>query len=415
MRWHDLLFAAVVLAATLCGSPAARADDFHWIGAGTGGNTATGPADPTTQWNNPDNWLEGSAPGPEDAAYLPLANAGYVNAQSGTVWGVFVDGPSAAGAYHIGDGAEVTILPGSSLSAGYHAKGRVVQTGGSLTVTNIGALMVGGSAATGQGYYDLQGGTLSVTGVSSAEYIGWRGTGVFTQTGGTHIVDSALYVGRGESWAPGNGTLNVGGGTLQAGTLYIGDYWSSAALNITDSAARIEANLTLGPNSIITAVPGSAIHVYYAYHNYSKDESALAGLANLALMYDVAQKPSSVQIEVAGMDFGAVTEGFQDNFTLGTLVLGGEQPVRGVLFDLVDNGNRSSAECLYVHNITIGAGSELDLNGYHVYYDGALVNNGSVVGGTPAFVPEPSALVLLAAGTACAASPGIRKRGRRPL
>ena len=62
---------------------AAGADDFHWQGAGTGGNTATDPADPTTLWDQPGNWQEAAVPGEWDTAYLPLANPGYVNAASG--------------------------------------------------------------------------------------------------------------------------------------------------------------------------------------------------------------------------------------------------------------------------------------------------------------------------------------------
>jgi hypothetical protein len=37
-------------------------DTYHWIGAGTGGNTATDPNDPTTLWGDPNNWWEGRVP-----------------------------------------------------------------------------------------------------------------------------------------------------------------------------------------------------------------------------------------------------------------------------------------------------------------------------------------------------------------
>jgi len=270
-------------------------------------------------------------------------------------------------------------------------------------VTNIGALMVGGSAATGQGYYDLQGGTLSVTGVSSAEYIGWRGTGVFTQTGGTHIVDNALYVGRAESWAPGNGTLNVGGGTLRAGDLYVGQGGASGSLNILSTEALITAeNMSLGPNSTITAVAGSAIHIscvgYPGFYVYSKDESAFSHLQNLALIFDGAAPLRRGRLEVAGRDIGPTASGFVDNFALGSLFVGATDPALLWLFDDFDNGNRSSAEALYVHDIMIGPGSTLDLRGFNLYYDGLYDNQGTVLGGTPVFVPEPGSVMLLALG-----------------
>ena len=61
--------------AFLLAAPAAWATDYHWIGAGTGGNMATDPADPTTQWAGAANWQEGSAPDASGIVYLPLANA----------------------------------------------------------------------------------------------------------------------------------------------------------------------------------------------------------------------------------------------------------------------------------------------------------------------------------------------------
>jgi hypothetical protein len=286
-------------------------------------------------------------------------------------------------------------------------------------VTNIGALMVGGSAATGQGYYDLQGGTLSVTGVSSAEYIGWRGTGVFTQTGGTHIVDNALYVGRAESWAPGSGVLNIGGGTLRTGSLYLGDAYSSAALNITDSAARIEAAfITLGPGSTLSVVLGAEIHMTKATPWFiigSREESALADLDRLVLVFDGADAGSFGRIEAASRDLGASLAGFADNFALGTVILGASNPGGIRLMDSVDNGNRNGPEAVYLHDLTIGPGSTLDLQGLHLYYDGTIRNFGSIYGGTPIFVPEPNALLLLGAGLVALRMGRMLKRGSGPV
>lgn len=380
--------------------PAARAADwYYWTGAGTGGNTATDPADPTTQWNNPANWQEGSPPAPSANAALSLTNAGYVNAGSAALAAVVVDGPSAEGAYHIADGVEVTTAPFYGAFAGYHAQGRVIQTGGSLTVSNYGMLSVGGPDANARGYYDLQGGFLNVTGASSEVNIGRQGTGVFTQTGGTFIVQNAMYVGR----EFGNGVLNLGGGTLRAGTLDVGQSGASGTLNITDSAARIEASymIALRQNSTLTAVPGSEIHLPGTiFRSYSNDETALSGLENLAVVFDGTRPMLGGSMEVAGRDLGPIAAGFADNFALGSLVVGSDVPRSIWLEDVIDNGNRSSAEALYVHNLTVGAGSKLDLAGLHLYYDGTLVNNGTMVGGTPLFVPEPGTLGMLLLGSA---------------
>jgi hypothetical protein len=398
MRWLDLLFAAAVLAATFCGGPppAAYAIDYHWIGAGTGGNIATDPADPTTQWSNPVNWQEGAAPGPGDTPLLPLANAGYVYAQSGQVSGLLVNGSSAQGAYYIGDGADVTMPPLLCLAAGYSGMGRVLQTGGSLTTTGV--VLGGWDVCSGWGSYELQGGTLAVTGSSSLLDIGYRGTGVFTQTGGTLSVQGTMYVGR----MFGNGVLNVGGGTLRAGTLEVGRSEASGTLNITDSAATIEAScFVLWQNSTLSAVPGSQIHIVGGpwFRNYSKDENALSGLENVTLIFDA---PNAVwdTFEVAGLDQGSTAQGFRDNFALEGLIVGGAIGLHLTLVDQINNDNRSSSECLYVHNLIVNSGSVLDLNGLRLYYDGSLDNTGSVIGGTPIFVPEPAALSILGAGLA---------------
>jgi hypothetical protein len=407
-RAAGLLPAALLAAACAALAPPARADYFHWIGAGTGGNTATDPADPTTQWNYPANWQEGQPPSPTDTPLLPLANAGYVNAASCVVKGLRVDGPSADGALRIADGADVATASGSGVNVGLFANGRVIQTGGSLTVNGLFRI---GADVGGNGSYLLEGGALTVPGISDYESIGEFGTGVFTQTGGTLIVQSTMYVGR----MFGNGVLNMGGGTLRVRSLYLGDAYSQAALNITDSAARIEitGGLHFGTNSTLSAVPGSTIHLPgTSLTNLSNDEVALRDLANLTLVLDGAKPSLGFTMEVAGKDYGALPIGFYDNFALGSLVIG-EGTTRWLwLEDKCDNGNRTSAEALYVHNITIGPGSELDLNALHVYYDGAFINQGIVTGGMPIFVPEPGCVALLCLGLAAIGGRRIVTRGR---
>ena len=68
------------------------------------------------------------------------------------------------------------------------------------------------------GSYTLGGGTLSVTGT---EYIGYYGTGTFTQTGGTNTVygnlDLGYNAGSSGSYTLGGGTLSVTGESEQIG------------------------------------------------------------------------------------------------------------------------------------------------------------------------------------------------------
>jgi hypothetical protein len=92
---------------------------------------------------------------------------------------------------------------------------------------------------------------------------------------------------------------------------------------------------------------------------------------------------------VASEDFGLDASAFYDNFSIAALVIGGDRPAAVRLTDEFDNGNRGivDQEALYVHDIVIGPGSVLDLNGIALYYDGTLDNQGTILGGTPAQVP----------------------------
>jgi hypothetical protein len=388
-KWTGHVFLAALLLAA--GAPAAHATVYHWTGAGTGGNTATDPADLTTQWNRAANWQEGKVPGAADGAYVSLNNAGSVNLQSGSIGGFGMSGASLDGALHIGSGVNFTAtVVSGAVGVGDSGTGRVVQTGGSLTANGL--LRVGSN---GTGVYLLQDGTLNV---AYDETIGYSsGTGTFTQTGGTHVVQGALNVG----YYDATGVLNMGGGTLTASTLEV---YGNGTVNVTSTQATITigSNIIFYDDSTFTAVPGTTLHMgaYPRFENYSSNEKALSGLENVTLVDDGVLPLRWMRFEVAGTDYGAVPEGFRDNFALGGLVIGAAYPTDVRLFDDVDNGNRASSEALYVHSLTIKPGSTLDLRGYHLYYDGTLDNQGTITGGSPQFVPEPATVGILVAGLA---------------
>ena len=67
-----------------------------------------------------------------------------------------------------------------------------------------------GENSTGSGTYNLSGGSL---GVSGSEYVGYAGTGAFTQSGGTNTVDNELALG---VFTGSSGTYTLSGGSLSA-------------------------------------------------------------------------------------------------------------------------------------------------------------------------------------------------------
>jgi hypothetical protein len=114
------------------------------------------------------------------------------------------------GSYTLGGGTlTVGATGGVGENIGELGTGTFTQTGGTHTVSLMLCL---GQQSGGHGSYMLGGGTLGVTGF---EYVGSTGTGTFTQTGGTHTVNGIFYLGR-ESGSSGSYTL--GGGALTIGT-----------------------------------------------------------------------------------------------------------------------------------------------------------------------------------------------------
>jgi len=100
----------------------------------------------------------------------------------------------------------------SGFTVGNEGTGNMLQTGGSLTVTDTLSL---GHEAGSNGNYNLTGGTLTVLG---AEYVGFFGDSLFTQSGGLHTVQN-LHVGR----KSGNGTYVMNQGSLQVtGVMEVG-------------------------------------------------------------------------------------------------------------------------------------------------------------------------------------------------
>ena len=119
-----------------------------------------------------------------------------------------------------------TLNAGNTLEVGANGTGIFNQTGGTSIVPTYLYL---GTNPTGNGSYNLQGGTLDAdsTMVSTQEIIGFYGTGSFTQTGGTHNANTI-------SMATGAGSVGSyslsGTGTLTAAIWFSGVRARSAML-----------------------------------------------------------------------------------------------------------------------------------------------------------------------------------------
>jgi len=266
----------------------------------------------------------------------------------------------------VGGMAGGTLLA-SSERIGWGADATFIQTGGTNTLVPGGrGLSVGYHA---QGLYQLADGVLD----TRHEIIGYYGEGTLVQTGGVHIVDSLRIGGRysGDSTSPASGTIEISGGVLSAGRVTI-SCGAPGALRITDPSSQITVSQALhfGSDASLDTVPDSTIHMTgAALENESTDPAALEGLGNLTLVFEGGLEDVD-PFEVAGQDMGPVAEGFELNFALDTLQLGGERAGRVELIDAFDNQpDWEGAEALYVRNLLfVGPGSCLQTNDLNVYY-----------------------------------------------
>jgi len=286
-----------------------------------------------------------------------FTQSGGSNSVTGTL---FIGGtPGFSSTYLFTDGK----LSAESQYVGYEGTGTFTQNGG---VNTVGSELVLGYRAGSSGTYELD----SVGAQLSAldQYVGYEGAGTFVQSAGSNQVAGTLWIGyEGGS----NGTYETSGGTLDVANLVVGG-GTAGTLEINDASAQIAVSqkLRLRSKASIVAVSGAAIHMTgAAFENESTDPAAMAGLANLKLIFEGGAAALD-SFEVAGRDFGAVAEGWIENFVLGGLTLGGADAGRIQLVDLFDNQpDWEGQEALYVEDLAfVGPGSGVDLNGLNLYF-----------------------------------------------
>ena len=265
-----------------------------------------------------------------------------------------------------GDG---NIHCGSLLADG--AGGVLTQSSAICTVTwtprNYYTLRIGERVG-GTGTYVLAGGQLITYGEG---VIGLRGLGQFLQAGGTHI-SGGLNLG---VFSGSTGVYSICGGSADLSSLYMAsDLGGVGVLDLAGPAVdlKVRGTLRFGGNGHLSAVPGAAIRMTGGeckWANGSTNASALAGLGNLGVVFE-GQGDTLADYEVAGKDLGASQAGFESNFALGSLELGGtDGPGAMKLVDKSDNQpDWIGAEALYVGTLALNEGAVLDCNGLNLYY-----------------------------------------------
>ncbi|UCE60006.1 MAG: hypothetical protein JSU63_21505, partial [Phycisphaerales bacterium] len=328
----------------------------------------------TGNWSTGSNWDNGE-PTSADWAYINNGGTAQItNAGEACLDLMLGSAPGETGTVDM-SGGSLSLPVTHWETIGDSGTGTFLQSGGINSTP--GGLHIGlGSGGTGA--YELSGaGSLS----ADIESVGFDGTGTFTQSGGTNTVAFELYLG----FNPGSsGTYTISAGELATHGFIVGD-GGHGVLEITNPAAEISVSdvLLLGTDSALTAVPGATIHLTGGdFVNLSIDEVALAGLANLELVFEAGVAELD-PLEVACEDKGATMAGYEANFALGKLTVGGVDVGMVHLDDSVDNGNQGGAggiaEALYVDSLTLNAGSVLNLSSLHLYWRTEFIDNGGTI------------------------------------
>ncbi|MDD5134580.1 MAG: hypothetical protein PHP01_04120 [Phycisphaerae bacterium] len=227
------------------------------------------------------------------------------------------------------------------------------------------------------GTYRMEGGEYRF----STLIVGWEGSGTFDHIAGDIVNSGSISIPSTVGSSLGTGEYNIYGGSIELrSAISIGNAATGqGTLNIFGHSCDITLGLGIifGQNAHFNAVRGAEIKITnngiingYVM-NQSTNESNLGGLKNLTVVFDDSMAAAASEFEVAGEDLGEDFSGFCGNFDIDTLVVGDNNNASVKLVDAFNNGNRGGVggtpEALYVRKIVVKSGSQLDLNGLHLY------------------------------------------------
>lgn len=236
----ELIFSFAIVA---CCLPVAKADTFTFFPLFS---------QDWSNWQSWQNWNTSSynlgPPGVNDTAYVDSGTvaAGVGGSGSGTCYDLYIgSGNGCVGTVQI-TGYSLSVTDNEYL--GNQGTGYLTQSGGTHTV---GTALYLGNYSTSGGSYTLNAGLLS----APYECVGDAGIGIFTQTGGTNSVGSTgLYLGYAQS---GSGYYTLSTGALSASYECVG-YQGIGHFTQTGGT-----NSITGASGLCLAASASATGVYY--------------------------------------------------------------------------------------------------------------------------------------------------------
>ena len=265
---------------------------------------------PTGDWSIPGNW-GGTLPTANDDAFITSAATATVSTAGATCNNLRLDSAVGAAALQLTAGSLYT----TNQYVGYSGTGVLSQSGGTNSLSN-GLCLGYGTGANGS--YNLTGGSLAAS--AGSEVVGGSGTGTFTQSGGTNSA-WGLYLG---SDSGGSGTYNLSqAGVLSTAAESVGAGYNVPVLFQQTGGSNSAYWLTMGGSNDRYVLSGGTLQVNGGLQSsgvfdggggtgtLSVGPSAIAdfsrgSLVNAASM-SVAVAPDSLLIVPANFD---LTKGF---------------------------------------------------------------------------------------------------------
>ncbi|MCS7466898.1 hypothetical protein NZK35_09600 [Stieleria sp. ICT_E10.1] len=247
---------------------------------------------------------------------------------------------------------------------------RVLENNGEGLITSN-DFVLGRQSSSGGTLRNLPGATLTIEGDA---FIGAEGSepnlvdnqGTVIRLGsGTSRIDADLQ---------NNGMAILDGGSLALSNV-TND--SGGTIGVLGGTLTIDGNLTLGDTSGISTRPTGTIVLKGSLASASPAETLFT--PDGTLVFEKASGSfSPYALEAMGRDLGPVADGFDKNFSFGTVEVRSESRVVR-LRDNEDNAPGASPEAVYIDTLYVDSSSTLDTNGVPLYVRQALIE-GTVIG-----------------------------------
>ena len=307
-----------------------------------------------------------------------------------------------------------------------HQGTMTVGSGGGITFTSCDLENPAGATVA------LLGGTLAAPNLTNRSGGGFGGFGAITANltnqGLIDLYGPSQIVGNvqndlGAELAIRNADLLIAGDTVNDGTIravngkvyFEGDLTDNGTLVMDPSLAVVVGDLVVGESGALVGDAGSTYQMMGRFDNRSTRRAAFDLAATTVEFISANAGAGPSEMEIAGKNLGPAAAGWTNNFAVGTLRVGNQTwPGHVQLVDCRDNQADGLPEALYVHDLSVGAGSTLETGGAAVYADGTVEVTGPLDLATGHLViaydgasPFSTILAEVAAGSAGGAWDGV--------